>query len=247
MQESAGCGHWESHWDRGGRQALEPSGLGSWQTEFQQFCLTWDPEKWALPSWEPLPLHLWFITPSTTEVTQAWLEHSENSITQEHLSRVQTGALPICMAPSGQRTLCAVLPNLFPKQGALPVLGLFCGRVQARIMCSLKHCWTQPSAPPSRRTNQSTWETAYPSHSPVYSSVWAENLISLPLCRAKPRPHVTKALGVQFFWFGSPVSGSRQPWCLQPCPGCEVNSQPCLLLDRVLSPAQLRSLAWESR
>ena len=94
----------------------------------------------SLAFWEPLCLHLSFITPSTTEVIQSWLEHSENSITQEHLSTVQTGALPICMAPSGQKTLCAVLPNVFPKQGALPVVGLFCGRVQARrIMYSPNH------------------------------------------------------------------------------------------------------------
>ena len=123
----------------------------------------------SLAFWEPLCLHLSFITPSTTEVIQSWLEHSENSITQEHLSSVQTGALPICMAPSGQRTLCAVLPNVFPKQGALPVVGLFCGRVQARrIMYSPNH--SEHNLQPHRpgELTEAFGKLHSPSHSPAY-------------------------------------------------------------------------------
>ena len=158
------------------------------------------PRKMSLPSWEPLLWHLWFKTPSTTEVTEAWLEQSENSITQESLSSVQTGALPICMAPSGQRTLCAVLPNVFPKQGALPVLDLFRGCVQARrIMYSPNH--SEHNLQPHRpgELTEAFGKLHSPSHSPAYSSMWAQSPTSLPLCRAKLCPHVTKELGVQVF------------------------------------------------
>ena len=139
------------------------------------------------------------------------VEHWENSITQEHMRSIQTGALPICMAPSGQRTLCAVLPHLLLEQGALPVLGLFCGRVHARrMMCWPNRSWTKPSAPPSRRTNQSIWETVYPIPQPcLLWCVSREPDLSASL-QSNAGPHVAKELGVQV-WFGFPVSGSRQP------------------------------------
>jgi len=87
------------------------------------------------------------------------------------LSSVQTGALPICMAPSGQRTLCAVLPNLFPKQGALPVLGLFCGRVQARIMYSPNHSEHNLQTHHPGELTEACGKLRSPSHSPAHCSM----------------------------------------------------------------------------
>ena len=117
------------------------------------------------------------------------VEHWEDSITQEHMRSVQTGALPICMAPSGQRTLCAVLPHLFPKQRALPVLGLFCGCVYTRrMMCSPNRCWTQTSAHLPGEWTKAHGKLHSSPHSPACCGVWAESLTSLPLCRATLGP-----------------------------------------------------------